>query len=310
MALRPASAAAAAGHRRSGSVASGRVKYAKSKADEGAAGDRSWTWRWPGTPSLDALSLGLPVRVAKGSPLLARLLVDGSHLRATLGSLSLLAPAAGVVLGALALSDTGGHAVPPQIALVIAVCVLGVLDAMAGILAALVFIAGVLVSGHVATADDVRVLMGLGGLWFAAPLIASAARPLRRTPESTWQERWDRLADLVIASLIGAWAVQKLAAAFPGLAGHPLPIATETTPLALAVLIALLARFAVETLVIHLYPERLNRVLPATVPSAGGTSGWPRRRCAPRSSCSSPSPSWARAGSSMPARRSSSSPSC
>ncbi len=95
--------------------------------------------------------------------------------------------------------------------------------------------------------------------------------PHRRLDEglSSWEERWDRLADLVIASLIGAWAVQKLASAFPGLAGHPLPIAIETTPLALAVLIALAVRFAVETLVIHLYPERLNRVLPAKVPSPG-----------------------------------------
>ncbi|MEA2670353.1 MAG: hypothetical protein QOG45_573, partial [Chloroflexota bacterium] len=178
MALRPA----AAGGRRSGSIASGKVKHARYTGSAGAVGDRSRTWRWPGTPLLDGLSLALPARVAPRSPLLARLLVDGAHLRAMLGSLSMLAPATGVVLGALALHDTGAHALPPQLPLLAAICALSVVDAMAGIVAAVVFGGGVVLTGGLATADDLRVLLGLGGLWFAAPLIASAARPLRRPP--------------------------------------------------------------------------------------------------------------------------------
>jgi hypothetical protein len=273
MALRPGTAAA--GSRRSGSVASGKVKHARSSDGGGAVGDRSRTWRWPGTHRLDALSLALPVRVAPASPLLARLLVDGSHLRAMLGSLSLLAPVGGAVLGALAVHDTGGHALPPHLPLLVAICALGVVDSLAGIAAAAVVVAGVAVSGGLATADDLRVLLGLGGLWFAAPLIASAARPLRRPPAETAADRWDRLADLVIASLVGAWAVQKLASAFPGLAGRPLPIAGQTTTLALVVLAALLGRFVVESLVARLYPQRLAQVLPAGVPFSS-----PRQRLA------------------------------
>ncbi|HEY2703636.1 MAG TPA: hypothetical protein VGL20_08100, partial [Candidatus Dormibacteraeota bacterium] len=265
MALRPA---AAGGGRRSGSIASGKVKHAKYAGDRTAPGDQSLTWRWPGTALLDGLSLALPARVAPRSPLLARLLVDGAHLRAMLGSLSLLAPALGVVLGALALHDTGGHALPPQLPLLAAICALSVVDAMAGIAAALVFGAGVVLSGGLATADDLRVLLGLGGLWFAAPLIASAARPLRRPPGETGAERWDRLADLVIASLVGAWAVQKLASALPGLAGHALPVSSQTGALALVVLAALTGRFLAESLVTRLYPQRLAQVLPAKVPFA------------------------------------------
>jgi hypothetical protein len=270
MALRPA---AAGGGRRSGSIASGKVKHAKYTGTAGAVGDRSRTWRWPGTALLDGLSLALPARVAARSPLLARLVVDGAHLRAMLGSLSLLAPAAGVVLGALALHDTGGHALPPQLPLLAAICALSVVDAMAGIVAALVFGAGVVLAGGLATADDLRVLLGLGGLWFAAPLIASAARPLRRPPGETAADRWDRLADMVIASLVGAWAVQKLASALPGLAGHPLPVSGQTTALALVVLAALTGRFLAESLVTRLYPQRLAQVLPAKVPFAS-----PRQR--------------------------------
>jgi hypothetical protein len=270
MALRPDGAGAG---RRSGSIASGKVKHARYTGSAGAVGDRSRTWRWPGTPLLDGLSLALPARVAPQSPLLARLLVDGAHLRAMLGSLSMLAPAAGVVLGALALHDTGAHALPPQLPLLAAICALSVVDAMAGIVAAVVFGGGVVLTGGLATADDLRVLLGLGGLWFAAPLIASAARPLRRPPGETAADRWDRLADMVIASLVGAWAVQKLASALPGLAGHPLPVSGQTGALALVVLASLTGRFLAESLVTRLYPQRLAQVLPATVPFAS-----PRQR--------------------------------
>jgi hypothetical protein len=146
---------------------------------------------------------------------------------------------------------------------------------MAGVAAAVVFGAGVVLSGGLATADDLRVLLGLGGLWFAAPLIASAARPLRRPPGETAADRWDRLADLVIASLVGAWAVQKLASALPGLAGHPLPVSGQTSALALVVLATLTGRFLAESLVTRLYPNRLTQVLPAKVPFAS-----PRQRLA------------------------------
>jgi hypothetical protein len=78
---------------------------------------------------------------------------------------------------------------------------------------------------------------------------------------------------MVIASLVGAWAVQKLASALPGLAGHALPISGQTTVLALVVLATLTGRFLAESLVTRLYPQRLEQVLPATVPRAS-----PRQR--------------------------------
>jgi hypothetical protein len=223
-----------------------------------AVGDRSRTWSWPGTRRLDALSVTLPARLSVRSPLLARVAADGTYLRAILGSASLLGLLAGLALGVAALQDTGGNALPPVATLTIAIAVLGVLDAAAGLVAVLIFTIGVLVLGGVDSSADVRLVLSLDALWFTVPVLAGAARPLRRPPTRGLGQSWDRAADFVIASLIGAWAVNKIIPALPGVAGRQLAIAEHADTAAFCVLAALVVRFAAETIAAHLYPRRLD----------------------------------------------------
>jgi hypothetical protein len=223
-----------------------------------ASGDRSRTWGWPGTPATDRLSSVLPARLAARSPLVARVVADGTYLRAILGSASLLVLVAGAVLGIGALRDTGGEALPPAATLTIAIAMLGVLDAGAGLLAVVIFFGGVLLLGGLDSNDDVRTLLGLSALWFVVPVLAGAARPLRRPAARNLAEAWDRAADFVIASLIGAWAVKNIVEALPGLAGLQLPIAAYANGAAYAVLFALVLRMTAETVASHLYPQRLT----------------------------------------------------
>jgi hypothetical protein len=234
-----------------------------------AIGDRSRTWSWPGTRALDALGASLPVRLARRSPLLARVAADGTYLRAILGSASLLGPLAGLALGIAALQDTGGEALPPVAALTIAIAVLGALDAAAGLVAVLTFTIGVLALGGVDSGADARLLFILAALWFVVPVLAGSVRPLRRPPTRSLEESWDRAADFVIASLIGAWAVQKIILALPGLAGVQLPIAAYADTAAVCVLAALVLRLGAETLAAHLYPRRLDLTEAAGVPQPG-----------------------------------------
>ncbi|HXA28522.1 MAG TPA: hypothetical protein VN193_07220 [Candidatus Angelobacter sp.] len=252
--------------RKQGRVAFIKVKYAKWRTEGIAPGDRSRTWRWPATPRLDRWSYEVPQRVAPVSPLLARLLADGAHLRAMLGSAALLLPVAGAALGAAAVYDVGGHAAPPNLYVFSAICVLGVLDALTGIAAVAAFVVGVAVLGGVHSADDVRTLLGLAAAWFVAPLIAADVRPLRRSPSQSAAEQWDRSADVVIAALVGAWAVQKIVAALPGLSGHQLAIAAHADTVAWVVLGATALRWLAEIVVANLYPRRLATVMPLTVP--------------------------------------------
>ncbi len=232
-------------------------------------GDRSWTWRWPGTRAMDRASLGVPPRLSPTSPLLARIVNDAGYLRAMLGSGSLLLPVLGGVLGAMAVADVGGEAMPPAFALAVALAVVGVLDALAGVIGVVVFVGGVVLAGGLSSADAARTLLGLATMWFAAPLIAGVARPLRRPPTMTALEHWDRTADVVIASLVGAWAVQKIVAGLPGLSGLDLPIAARADAAALIVLAALAVRMALETSAAHWYPRRLAEVQPDTLRDPG-----------------------------------------
>ena len=231
-----------------------------------AIGDRSRTWAWPGTRRLDAAGVAVPARVAPRSPLLARVTADATYLRAIFGSASLLTMACGAVLGVLALQDTGGEAVPPVASLTIAIAVLGVFDAMAGFLAVLIFGLGVTFSGGIDSSDSLRLMLGLDALWFVVPVLAGAARPLRREPARSVEESWERAADFIIASLIGAWAVQKIVLALPGLAGVELEIADYANLAAYCVLGALVVRLGLETIAAHLYPQRLDVAEPGDLP--------------------------------------------
>ncbi|MEA2644973.1 MAG: hypothetical protein QOE92_56, partial [Chloroflexota bacterium] len=255
-----------------GKVASANVRYLKGGAEAVARGDRSWTWRIPGTARSDALSFSLPQWLGPRSPLLARLVTDGSYLRAGLGAGYLVFPAAGVILGLLAAGDAAGHGVlVPSLNLVVLLLVLGVVDAFAGFIGVLVYGAALALGGHLAGAADVRLLLGLGGAWFVTPLLAGAARPLRRVPARTIAHLWDHGADFVVASLIGAWAVQKIVQALPGLAGARVELAAGADLCAVVVLVALVGRVAAEALAANLYPRRLAAVQPQMVldPPAG-----------------------------------------
>jgi hypothetical protein len=246
-----------------------RIKFLGAGLQAVALGDRSRTWSWPGTQRLDVLSATVPARLARRSPLLARVTADGTYLRAILGTASLLGLVGGLALGAAAIRDTGGDALPPTATLTIAIAVLGVLDATAGLAAVLLFTTGVLVLGGVDSNADLRIMLSLGALWFVVPVLAGAARPLRRPPTRTLGESWDRAADFVIASLVGAWTVQQILLALPGLAGMRLPIARHADTAAACVLAALAVRLAAETIASHLYPQRLDTAEAGHVPQPG-----------------------------------------
>jgi hypothetical protein len=185
------------------------------------------------------------------------------------GTMSLVLPFLGLLLGVVATRDVGAQPIPPALWIVVAIVVLGIMDAFAGLIAAVVFTIGALLGGDVYTADAIRGLLGLNLLMFALPLAGSKVRPLRRKPSQSAEEHYDRLADVVIVSLIVGWSAKKLVGALPGLAALDFPIAERSGTIALVALGAMALRMGLETIAMWLYPQRLDAVTPSKLPKPG-----------------------------------------
>jgi hypothetical protein len=231
-----------------------------------AKGDRSRLWRWPGTGRVDRAGVELIRRAAVPAPLVARVVEDGAALRAMFGSLALALPAAGAVLGALSVQDTGGVAMPPSTLLMAAIVLLGLLDAATGLVAFLVFAIGVAISGGIVDGDSVRTLLGVGVASFGPGLIAALFRPIRRPPARTADERWERLTDIAVVSVVGAMSVQLMVGALSGIAGYALPVSDIAGPLALASIPILALRVGLEEVTARHFPARLRDVVPEELP--------------------------------------------
>jgi hypothetical protein len=248
---------------------------ATDKLEEGLErGDRSRTHRAPGSTLVDRLSTRIPNSIARFSPLLARVVNDGNYLRAMFGSLALLVPLAGLILGGFAAANAHYEALPPATGLAIAIIVLGIVDVFAGFLAAATYSVLVLAAGGGHGAADLRSLIDTDIVFFSVVMVVSATRSLRREPALNLAEWYDRAADIVVGGLLGMWALTKAIDALPGLAGVEVPLADKVRLVAFVALGSVVARYGAETLVMHWYPLRLTRVVPAEDTPLSKTIQW------------------------------------
>ena len=224
-------------------------------------GDRSRTWRHKGTQSVDKSWRNGAESISSFSPLAARTIGDGSYLRAMFGSLSLLTHPIAIVLGIWALIDVDRQALPPATWLVIAIALLGTLDAMAGFFAAAIYAIGITVSGNIFTREEVLTVAGVMIIFFAPALLASAIRPVRRLI-SSGDDRWERITDYALVGLLSYFTLSKVVGALNGLSGLKLPISADAEQIALIVAIAITVRIILEDLATYLYPVRLETVSP------------------------------------------------
>ncbi|HUY85477.1 MAG TPA: hypothetical protein VMU77_00065, partial [Acidimicrobiales bacterium] len=257
--------------KKSGSLASAKVEHLKFKHDAKATGDRSGTWEWPLVDWLDERGLTLPHRLNGFSPLAARLVNDSAYIRAMFGSMALLAPLAGLVLGVLGVINTHGQAVPPTFGIFMAVIVLSIVDSLGGFIAAAVFFIGVAANGGIESAASLRGLLGITIIFFAGGLAASGARPLRRVPPKAPKEWFDRSADPVIGALVGMLAIDKMIGALPALSGIDFPIVESANHIAFIVGFLIIGRYVVESIAAHFYPERLAACAPSKMDGATKT---------------------------------------
>ena len=250
-----------------------RISYSNPESldDFDAQGDRSKSWRRPSlrlTHFVEKLTHGIASNLNRFSPFFGRIFSDGTYLRAMYGANAILTWIAAIIFAVIALTETGGQALPPKPLTIIAILLLGILDLGAAGLAVTIVLSGTAILGGLDSAPEIRTSLGLAILWLAPALIASAARPLRRKkPEEDGDNReelssyqWERAGDFLIGPLLAAFAVQSLISGLPTLAGLSLPIVKSADLIAILAFFFVALRFALEDSATKNYPVRLLMV--------------------------------------------------
>jgi hypothetical protein len=236
------------------SVSSGALKLLK---DEPGRGDLSQTWDNRFTDNTDFAFITLAQRFNRFSPLLTRTVQDGNTIRAILGSWAALLLPIGFILGVVAAINTGGEALPPAWTIVALIMAVAIYDAFAGFIAGTVFFISALLTGHISNRPELLTAIGVMVLFFAPALLASAFRPFRRLVRNE-DDKWERITDYALGTLLTFWVITKMVAAMNGLARLELPITNYGTELAVVAAALLIVRVGLEDIAVEHYPMRLR----------------------------------------------------
>jgi len=226
-----------------------------------ALGDASPTWRLPLTDSFQDGIVRLSAAAGRYSLILPRALADGAWSRAMFGSGAQLLWLVGITLGVISLLQTGFQAIPASTPLLLAIMALGILDAMAGLLAWSVIFLGALFTGHIREIPDMRTAVGVALISITLSMLANYVRPLRRPKGTGWVHVFDRVTDYTIPPIVIAFGAAGMAKALNGLSGLEIISPDETLAIQVVAGLAVLARLALEDLAVHLYPQRCAAVV-------------------------------------------------
>jgi hypothetical protein len=197
-------------------------------------------------------------RVAPLSPVLGRAFDDGAYVRALLGVFWPVLPVAGAITGVLAALDSRPVVALPGLGFVVALVVIGCLDATAGIAAAVAYATVAAATGALDGPDALRGMFGIAVLTFAVASVASGMRPFRRADGR--HAGWNRFVDAVHIPLFGAWTAGTMVACIPHLSGYASPTMERLGVVELAALGTLVVRYAVENVARVSVAERLSAV--------------------------------------------------
>ena len=236
------------------SVSSGALKLLK---DEPGKGDLSSTWDKRFTDETDFAFVSMAHRFNRFSPLLTRTIQDGNTVRAMIGSWASLLMPIGLILGIIAVINTGGQSLPPVWSIVALIMAVAIFDAFAGFVAGFVFFLAALATGNITNRPELLTTIGVMVLCFAPALLASAFRPFRRLVRNQ-DDKWERITDYALGTLLTFWVITKMVAAMNGLARLELPITEYGTELASWAAGLLLIRVALEDIAVEHYPMRLR----------------------------------------------------
>jgi hypothetical protein len=156
-----------------------------------------------------------------------------------------------------------GTITTPPWQLLLLIAVLGMFDAFAGFAAALVFVAGAILSaGQIPDIAESRLLMGVVVVAIGPALLSTAFRAIRKAAAISTNAWWERLTDLAVIPFMAGWSASAMISTLPALAGTTLSVANHVNDFALAIAAAAAVRVLVEEFSARFYPARLNSINP------------------------------------------------
>ena len=226
-------------------------------------GDESRTWRFFGWNHGDRFFAAVPLRAAKITPMVSFAIDDAKYLQAIFGALGFLLPIAGFVLGLLSTIKFGGYLVPPTTGTYIAIVILSIFSAFAGMMALLPIAVGALVTGNLTTISGAMTLFVLGCIWIAGPQLARRFRPLndhRAMQDHPFDKWWTVVGDYVIQVIMTMFIMGKLTIVLPIVCKLNVPVAEQERLVWAVVGVAVIGRQILETIARHHYPRRMFMV--------------------------------------------------
>jgi len=261
-----------------GSIATIDAEHEEFELRRRGRGDRLKIWRRRWMRLLDGISVKATLVTAPVSPVISKIMVDGSYLRAAFGIFAALPTIVATLVSIFAIAINGTSVSTPIWQLFLAIALIGIFDAFAGMVGTAVFVIGTLVL-HIANhgsigLDDIRMMLGVIIVGFGPALLANSFRAFRKVPEKGTSYIWERIIDLGVLPFIGGWVTSSMISTLPALAGVTLAVANHVTDFSLAVAIAIVLRVVLEEAIARGFAGRLDMLHPTHVPHTHSFQRW------------------------------------
>jgi hypothetical protein len=221
-------------------------------------GDRSITWRAPLTPLFDSAIISASIGTARFSPLLAKIFMDSSYLRAIFGSLAAFSIPTGIFLGIQALLSSNFQPMAPSWQVFAALAILSLFEAIGGLVAVTIFAVGVLASGNANSLSAVLTVLAISAICISPSLLAGSFRPFRRKVEAG-EHFWERISDYLLAAILTYWTFVGFINSLNVIAAKQLAITGRASEVGLVIGVGVIARMIVEDCATYLYPIRITK---------------------------------------------------
>jgi hypothetical protein len=178
------------------------LRTAALSAERSHWGDHSFTYKAPGLHFSDSWSMAAPVVLAKYSPIASAVALDGAYLRAIFGSLAMVLPVLGFLVGLTAGISSHGLTTPFSVGIFASLLVAGLFDAAIGLFGSLGVLVTTIAFGSIFSLTGFTTIVVVASLWSGLGVMIGKVRLfVKDTPEhvAAWYER---AGDIVIGSLL------------------------------------------------------------------------------------------------------------